>query len=373
MRLPPKTWVEVSSAALRHNVAALKKVLEPRAQLMAVVKSNAYGHGLSETVTALKGRVPWYGVDNLGEAELARKTDRHGKVLVLGTTLPAWMPRAAALGVRMSISSPEAVAVILRLKKKSIIHLEVETGLTRQGIGEAEFPHLLARLANNKQVEVEGLFTHFANIEDTTEHAYAQQQLKRFRSVLERAEHILKKPIPLPHTACSAAAIVFPETHFGLVRTGISLYGHWPSRETALSARHARRVPTLQPALTWKTRIAQIKKVAAGTPVSYGLTERMRRAGTVAVLPIGYWDGYDRGLSSVAEVSVRGRMAKVMGRVCMNMTMIDVSHIPAARVGDEVTLLSAKTTSAETIAKHLDTIQYEVLTRINPLIPRILV
>lgn len=376
MPLPPKTWVEVSAGALRHNAAQLTQGAAPGASLMAVVKSNAYGHGLSETVAALKGRVPWYGVDSLQEAEVVRKGDRRGKILILGTTLPAWMPRTAALGARMSISSPEAAIALIRLKKRAVIHLEVETGLTRQGIGEPALPKVLQLIAKQKQVTVEGMFTHFANIEDTTEHAYAQQQLKRFKKMLRQAEHVLKGPISMPHTACSAAAILFPETHFSLVRAGISLYGYWPSKETFVSARQTKRVPVLRPALTWKTTIAQIKNVAAGTPVSYGLTERLRRNGRIAVLPIGYWDGFDRRLSRIGLVLVRGKQAKVMGRVCMNMTMIDVSHAPRAQAGESVTLLCADPgagVDANALAEQLNTINYEILTRINPLIPRVLV
>ncbi|MEK7073347.1 MAG: alanine racemase [Patescibacteria group bacterium] len=378
--LLPKTWVEVSRAALRHNALQIRQALGPKMVLMAVVKSNAYGHGIAQTVRAVRGQASWFGVDALQEALEVLKVAPRSKILVLGMTLPTWMSTAVRRGVRISVSSPEAARTVPR---GAIIHLEVETGLTRQGVGERDLPTTL-RLLKKRGARVEGMFTHYANIEDTTDHAYARGQLTRFLRSLQIAERVLGAPVKFPHTACSAAALLFPETHFALARVGISLYGHWPSKETLVSARGAKRVLALRPALTWKTTVAQVKSVKAGTPISYGLTERMRRAGKIAVLPVGYWDGYDRGLSSVGEVLVRGRRAKIMGRICMNMCMVDVSGIPGVRAGDEVVLLGQQALrpgsgqgrgeiTAEELAGKISTINYEVLTRINPTLPRILV
>ncbi len=373
MPLPPKTWVEVSRAALRHNARQFRRALGPHTALMAVVKSNAYGHGIAPTVRALRAQASWFGVDALPEALEVLKEAPRSKVLILGTTLPAWMSTAVRRGIRLSVSSPETARDVPR---GAVVHVEVETGLTRQGVGERDLPTTL-RLLKKRGARVEGMFTHYANIEDTTDHGYARGQLARFHRSLQMAEGLLGAPVQFPHTACSAAALLFPETHFALARVGISLYGHWPSKETLVSARAAKCTADLRPALVWKTTVAQVKSVKAGTPISYGLTERMRRSGKIAVLPIGYWDGYDRGLSSIGEVLIRGRRAKIMGRICMNMCMVDVSGISGVRAGDEAVLLGrqgrGEAIPAEEIAAKLGTINYEVLTRINPTLPRLLV
>jgi len=225
------------------------------------------------------------------------------------------------------------------------------------------------------QINIEGIYTHYANIEDTTNHSYARQQLKRFKEAIE----LLKKngiKIPLKHTACSAAVILFPETYFDMVRLGISMYGLWPSPETFVSAKEKSRKLNLEPALTWKTKIAQIKQIKAGTPISYGLTERVSQDSKIAVLPIGYWDGYDRKLSGIGNVLIRGRRCKVLGRVCMNMIIVDVSHISDVKLEDEVVLLGKQESeeiTADELAQKIGTINYEVVTRINPLIPRIVI
>lgn len=375
MPLPPKTWVEVSRAALQHNARQFKRALGKKTALMAVVKSNAYGHGLDETVRALKGHAPWFGVDSVPEAMVGLRTAPHARFLVLGASLPSWMAPAARRGIRLCVSSPEEAVVLTRKAPRAVVHVQVETGFTRLGVQEKDLASILRRLKRAGTL-VEGVFTHYANIEDTTEHGYARGQLARFRTALATAESVLGHPVPLPHTACSAAAILFPQTHFALARVGISLYGLWPSKETLVSSRAASRSLDLRSALTWKTTVAQVKAVKAGTPVSYGLTERMSRTGRVAVVSVGYWDGYDRGLSSVGAVLVRGRRAKVLGRVCMNMMMVDVSAIPGVRMGDEAVLLGRQgrgEIGADEIAGRMGTINYEVVTRINPTLPRILV
>ena len=212
-----------------------------------------------------------------------------------------------------------------------------------------------------------GASTHYANIEDTTDASYAKSQLRRFEEEITLLHREGIDP-PFLHTACSAAAILFPKTHFNLARIGISMYGLWPSKETQKEGGIV-----LTPALAWKTIIAQIKTVPKGASVSYGLTERTTRASTLAILPIGYWDGYDRGLSSIGHVLIRGHICKIIGRVCMNMCVVDVTDLPHVHVEDEVVLLGrqgAEEISAQDIASKLGTIHYEVVTRINPTVTR---
>lgn len=374
---PGKTWVEVSRAALRANAAALKSAIGKKVRLMAVVKSNAYGHGIAETVRALDGAsVDWFGVDAVREADIVRAhTDR--PVLLLGYTRKGELADAVGKGYSLTVYDPETVAALARMataRRPAKIHLKLETGTSRQGILPEALPAFLTALKRAKHVVVEGASTHYANIEDTTDSGYAMGQLERFQESLAQLARKGVKP-SITHSACSAAALLFPQTHFGMVRAGIALYGLWPSKETRVSAKGSGRDLALKPALTWKTIIAQVKALPAGTPVSYGLTERLARDSRVAVIPVGYWDGFDRKLSSVGRVLVRGRRAKVLGRVCMNMCVVDVTDVPGVRAEDEVVLIGRQgkdAVAAEDVAGAVGTINYEVVTRINPLLPRLL-
>jgi len=254
------------------------------------------------------------------------------------------------------------------------VHIKIETGTSRQGISENEIVDFVKFIKNYPSIEIEGLSTHFANIEDTTDSSFAMKQLATF----SRAASILEKngiTIPLKHTACSAATILFSETWFDMVRLGISMYGLWSSKETKAVAKNKNINLNLKPALTWKTIVAQIKTVKSGTPIGYGLTERVSRDSKIAVLPIGYWDGYDRKLSSVGNVLICGKRCKILGRVCMNMVIVDVTDVGKVKPEDEVVLLGQQgreEVNAEEIAQKIGTINYEVVTRINPLIPRII-
>jgi alanine racemase len=218
-----------------------------------------------------------------------------------------------------------------------------------------------------------GVSTHFANIEDTLNHEYAQSQLDKFQQALGVLGELKVKPRYI-HTAATAAAILFDKTHFNLIRAGIGIYGLWPSRETYLSALLGHRpVPDLQPVLSWKTRLVQIKELPEGSYIGYGCTYRATRSIRVGILPVGYADGYDRKLGNTAYVLIRGKRAPVIGRICMNLTMVDVSDVPRAGLEDEAVLLGRdgeEQITAETMAEWAGTINYEVLTRISPLLPR---
>lgn len=375
----PKTWVEVSKAALIANAKIFKRRAGASVAVMAVVKSNAYGHGLVETAKTVQPHLDWFGVDNVDEALTLKKAGIRKPILILGFT-PSWrMSDAVRAGLRMTISTIEQIraarSAAAKSGKRAFLHVKAETGTTRQGANLRELPDLARHIHASKGLILEGLSTHYANIEEAADHAYAAGQLETYNDALAILEAHGVTP-DLKHTACTAAAVLYPDTHFNLVRVGIGLYGLWPSLETKLEAQARGIEMELQPALSWKTTIAQVKDVKGGTPVSYGLTEKMPKTGKVAVLGVGYWDGYDRGLSSIGEVLVHGRKAKVLGRVCMNMCMIDVSDISDVRDEDEVTLLGAEgklSVSADDLAAKLGTINYEVVTRINPLIPRKLV
>ncbi len=369
-----KTWVEISSAALQNNVRLLKKRIGKKVALMAVVKANAYGHGLRGTAAiAVRSGATWLGVDSVDEALQATTVAKKTPTLILGYTPLARVKDVVRIGARMIVYNQETIRAIGATKKSARVHIKLETGTTRQGVQERELVSLIQTIKRFPKITIEGLSTHYANIEDTTDHAYAAAQLASFVRLAAVAEKVYGKEIPVKHTACSAAAILFPETHFSMARTGIALYGMWPSHETYVSAKERGVALDLRPALTWKTLIAQIKEVSKGTAVSYGLTARLTRPSRVAVIPVGYWDGVDRKYSSVGTVLIRGRRAPVLGRICMNMCMVDVTDVPGVRLEDEVVLIGkqkGEQVTPEEFAAKIGSFNYETVTRINALIPR---
>jgi len=377
MKVPPgKTWLEISASALAHNARELKRLVGNRVKLIAVVKSNAYGHGLAMVTRAVKGIADAFAVDQLSEARTVRAAGARQPVLILGYTPNSSLKETIKSGFSFTAYNPETIKAAGRQAAKARpakLHLKIETGTSRQGVLADDLPAILKLIKKLPNVVLEGVSTHYANIEDTTDPTYARLQLKRFNEALAAVAAAGLKP-KLIHTACSAAAILYPESRFNAVRTGIALYGLWPSPETKASAKSFGRKLNLRPALAWKTVVAQVKKMPRGTPVSYGLTERLKKDTQLAVLPIGYWDGFGRGLSSVGEVLVRGRRCRVIGRVCMNMCVVDASAVPNLKAGEVVTIIGSQgrdRVSAEEFAAKLSTINYEAVTRLNPFTPRV--
>lgn len=373
--LKAKTWVEVSRQAIGDNLRELRARLGAKVALLAVVKANAYGHGLiGASKIALRSGAAWLGTDSIDEALALRKIARSAPILILGYSRPGRIREAVAAKLRLTVYNPETLKAIARTNHPARVHLKLETGTTRQGVDEKGLFQLLKLARRHPKIAVEGLSTHYANIEDTTDHRYASAQLIEYVRLATLAEKLYGQPIPIKHTACSAAAILFPETHFTMARVGIALYGLWPSRETMISARERGVELKLTPALTWKTVVAQVKSVRKGTPISYGLTVKATRKSKIAVVPVGYWDGFDRKLSAVGEVLVRGHRAPLLGRVCMNMFMADVTDIPSVKPEDEVVLVGSQgkeNITPEEIAQKIGTINYEVISRINPQIKRV--
>jgi alanine racemase len=385
-KLKNKTWVEVSRQALASNIKAFKVHVGHGTSLMAVVKSNAYGHGLVETAKiADASGVAWFGADNVDEGLTLRKNGIRKPILILGYTLDSRLKDCVANGLSFVIYNQSSIKALRALKLKPLgahpsknakaayVHLKIETGTTRQGVAGEELRALVRALKNTPGVVIEGVSTHYANIEDTTDSSYAELQLKRFHEALKLLKSEEIDP-PWKHTACSAAAILYPSTYFNLARIGIAMYGLWPSKETLAVAKREKKLLTLKPVLSWKTVVAQVKTVKKGAPVSYGLTEHVTRDSKLAILPVGYWDGYDRrGMSNIGQVLIRGQHCKVVGRICMNMCIVDVTDVPGIKVEDEVVLLGQQGSaaiSAEEIASKIGTINYEVVTRINPVLPR---
>lgn len=373
-------WVEISESALAHNIHQFARLIGERRKLMAVVKANAYGHGILEvSKIASREGANWLGVHSLEEGILLRKAGFHCPILVLGYISLQDLGEAIRHDLRLTVYNGETIVclaeVCRRLQKKAFLHLKIETGTFRQGIREEDVLPFVKKVKEYSRLEIEGISSHFANIEDTTDHTYAQFQLDNFKRILRTLKEN-NVEIPIKHMSCSAAAILFPETYFDIVRTGIGIYGLWSSKETYLSCLLRERKPLLlKPVLTWKTRIAQIKKVPSGSYVGYGCTYKTTRDTKLAVLPVGYYDGYSRSLSNSSYVLVRGKRAPLRGRVAMDFMVVDVTDIVEAGLEDEVVLIGQQgeeTVSANDLAALVGSINYEVVTRINPQIPRII-
>ena len=381
--MPPTAlnWVEVSRAALRHNIRRFRDLIGPRRGFMAVVKANAYGHGISEVAgLAVANGVDWLGVNSLEEGLALKRRGIAAPILVLGYVPLEGLEDAVAAGLRFIVYNPETVeraaAAARKTKKEARLHIKLETGTHRQGIAEKQLLPFARRIQRHPGLVLEGLTSHFANIEDTTNFEYPRRQLDAYKAAVVRlrAEGIA---VPFKHMSCTAAAMLFPETYFNLVRVGIGLYGLWPSKETYLSCKLRKRRPlALKPALAWKARVAQVKVIPKGAFVGYGGTHRTTRRTLLAVIPVGYYDGYGRSLSNASHVLIRGRRAAVVGRVAMDFLTADVTDIPGVRLEDEAVLIGKsgrEHITAGGLAALAGTIAYEIVARINPEIPRIVV
>ncbi len=373
-----RSWIEINRQALLSNTAAFRTVMSPDCALMVVVKADAYGHGLGIVAPVVAENADWLGVDSLEEASALEKIGLKLPVLILGHTALDDLPEVVRHGFRQVVFRTDTARRLSgaseKLGRKARIHIKVETGTHRLGIPLFELEDFLGEIKGLLGLDVEGIYTHFANIEDTLDPSYAQLQTQRFQEALGIAERIGLKP-QMVHTAASAGVLLYPETHLNMVRVGIGAYGIWPSRETRIAARERGREIELAPVLTWKTRVAQVKTVEAGHYVGYGLTYQASRKMQIAVIPIGFYDGYDRRLSNSGKALVRGKTVAVVGRVAMNMTMLDVTAAGAA-LDDEVVLIGRQEDAeipVEDLAEKTGTIPYETLARIHPSIPRVLV
>jgi alanine racemase len=383
-----RTWIEIDRKAIRHNFSIFKSLISKKAnprlksgriKFMAVVKSNAYGHSLIDFSKEMERLgADFLGVDSILEALALRREGIRAPILVLGYTMPELFANAAKNNISITISTFENLVAALQfrfnLKQPLKIHIKVDTGMHRQGFLANDLPSVLKQLeARSYKLKaiVEGLFTHFAAAKNPAFPKDTNEQLVEFRrwvSAFRRAGHR-----PIIHAAATAGTILFPESHFDMARIGIGLYGLWPAPEVREA--HKERI-VLRPALTWKSLITEVKKLPAGSRIGYDLTEELARDSTVGVVPIGYWHGYPRALSSIGRVMIRGKECKVLGRVSMDMLTIDVSKVARPKVGDEVIVMGGPDSlpvSAAGLARSLDSSWYEVVTRLNPLIKRIYV
>ena len=370
LQLDRAAWMEVDLGAIAANLDALKRIAAP-AEVMAVLKADAYGHGaVRVSRLAVQHGAAMLGVAVLGEAATLRERGITAPILVLGYT-PAWQARdVVRVDVAVSLYSMDVAQALSRAaraldRQPARVHIKVDTGMHRLGLAPEEVAPFARQVAQLPGVQIEGVFTHFAAADDA-DPSYTLTQLARFREVLSQWEDAgLTRPRYV-HAANSAATLRFPEARFNLVRTGIALYGLHPSADAPCP-------PGFRAALALKTQLAQVKDIGVGEPVSYGCTWVAARPSRIGVLPIGYADGFRRAPANWGEVLVRGRRAPLLGRVCMDMCMVDLTDVPGARVGDEVVLIGEQggdRLTAEDVAARLGTINYEVVSQILARVPR---
>lgn len=359
----------INLAAFRHNLERVKRYVGRNTKIMAVVKSHAYGHGVRViSREAVRGGVHYLGVARVDEGLELRNEGIDAPILVFEIAPEGLAELAIANDIELSVSALDHARLFSSLAqrqgKKARIHLKVDTGMGRLGFDYRNAADSLAQIARLRSLELVGVYSHFATAEDP-DRCFAREQLKRFNSVLEELQR-RGIVIPLRHIANSAAIITLPESHFDLVRPGIMLYGYGPAPGMAADA-------GLKPVMSLLSRVMFVKKVPAGTGISYGLRFVTQRDTRIATVPVGYGDGYSRMLSNKAEVIIRGRRYPVVGTICMDHCMIDLGTDSDVQVGDEVTLLGGtgdQYIGAWEIAEKLGTIPYEVTCMVSARVPR---
>ncbi len=364
------TWVEVDLEAVAYNVRQVKQIVGPDVDILAVLKADAYGHGaITVARTALNNGAFFCGVASVNEAVRLRDEGVDGPILVLGYT-PAWLAREALLhDITLTLYDADVARAFSRaatdLRRVARVHVKVDTGMGRLGLLPEQVVPFVEEVRGLPGLDLEGIFTHFS-VADDADLEYTRWQLARFQDVLARLGEI-DSHFRVVHCANSAAILRLPQAHFNMVRLGLAMYGLQPSPEVPLPV-------GFRPALAWKTTIAQVKTLLPGSCVSYGNTYRTKGEETIAVIPVGYADGFRRAPTRWHAVLVRGQRAPIVGRVCMDQTMINVSHIPNVRVGDEVVLIGHQggdKITPEEVADWLGTINYEVVSEILARVPRV--
>ena len=355
------TWTEVNLDAIAQNVRNIKKLIGEKKELMAVVKGNAYGHDVLEVIpVVLNNGATRLAVARLEEGIFLRKAGITVPILVLGLTLEQQVELLVSYNITPTVCKHETIEKLSKFAVKEDktvkVHIKVDTGMGRIGIFPNHVLDFVKKVKALKNIEIEGIFTHFS-VADEKDKTYTEEQFRKFMGVLSALEKEGIK-IPVKHVGNSATLLDFPHMWLDLVRPGISIYGLYPSIEVQKTVK-------LIPAHSFKTRIVFLKELSTGESISYGRTYTTNQRRTVvASLPVGYADGYNRLLSNQGEVLVRGRRFPIIGRVCMDQSMIDVTNLPQVEVGDEVVLWGRQgqeEITVEEIAEKIGTINYEIV------------
>lgn len=365
-----RTYAEVNLDAIVHNIDEVHKHIKKGTKVMAIVKADAYGHGAVEVAKALYDTVDAYGVAMVEEAVELRKAGIDKLILILGYTGEESYEDLVSYQISQTVYTWEMAEQLnetaLRLGKKAIVHIKVDTGMSRIGfVPNEESLDIVEKIARLPGLEIEGIFTHFARADEKTIEP-AKKPFEKYCSFVKELEkrHVM---IPIHHVSNSASIISFPEANLDMVRSGITTYGLYPSEEVA------KDVLRLEPAMQWKSIVSYVKTVEPGTSISYGGTFTAKQRMTVATIPVGYADGMKRDLSGKGRVLIHGEYAPVLGRICMDQFMVDVTHIQNVSIGDEVTIFGkdgANTISVEEIAGKCHSFNYEFVCGITKRVPR---
>ena len=380
------TWAEIDLNAYAHNITELKRITRNGARLMAVVKANGYGHGAIEVARkALENGAQYLGVARINEAVQLRTAGLDAPILIFGYTPPDLAETLIRYDLTQTVYSIAAANTLSgiagRQGKKIKVHIKVDSGMGRLGLllkeptagnpgdrpttDPVQQALAISRLSG---LTVEGTLTHFATA-DSTDKSYANRQLEKFLDFVDRLRREGLEP-PIKHAANSGALIDLPESHLDMVRPGIATYGLYPSGEVN------KNKVDLKPVMTLKSRIIHLKKVPAGFNISYGITYQTNKSTTIATVPIGYADGFNRLLSNRGHMLVHGQRVPIVGRVCMDLTMLDVGNVPDVAIEDDVVVFGQhqnESVTADEMASTLNTINYEIVSTITARVPRIYV
>ena len=369
MRFYRPTFAEIDLRAMRYNLRKIRKIVGKETKILGVVKADGYGHGMEEVSRAiLKEGVDYLGVASLDEARQLRSTGVKSKIIVLGLILPEEAGGVLKFNVTQTVSCLNVARALSRLgqrRRKNIkVHIKIDTGMGRIGFWHEEAIGFIRKIATLENLVIDGIFTHFPSAEDDA--PFTKRQIRDFNSLIkDLGSHNID--IPIKHTSNSMALVGFKEARMNMVRPGLIMYGLYPRRDLVKKL-------GLRPVLKLKTKIVHVKPVSKGRSVSYGRAYIAKKDTRIATIPLGYGDGYSRHLSNRASVLIRGRRAPIVGRVCMDMTMVDVGHIKGVRPGDEVVLIGSQGKQrirAEELAEIIGTIPYEVVCNIGRRVPRV--
>ncbi|MDD3088735.1 MAG: alanine racemase [Candidatus Omnitrophica bacterium] len=363
------TWAEIDLGAVRHNLDRIRKMLHDDVKIMAVVKANAYGHGICQVgrVLSIDG-VDYMGVASLDEAVRLREDEISTPILVLGSVLPSEAKAAIERDITLTLCNYELLEAMCsaarKCRKRAKAHVKIDTGMGRIGVWHEEAAAFIRHVSGFKEIEIEGIYTHFSSAGRDNE--MTEAQITALEKVIDSIKETGIDPL-YKHSANSIALVDREKAHLNLVRPGILLYGIYPKPDF-------RKIFDLRPVMSLKTRIVFIKDTPPGRAISYGRTYITQQPTRIATIPIGYADGYGRILSNKAEALVRGRYVKVVGRVTMDQTLLDVGHVEGVKVGDEVVLIGKQgevEIPVERVAKLSGTIPYEIVVGIMDRVPRV--
>ena len=336
MRTNQRCYADIDLRAIGHNIDQVEGKIPEGVKVMAVIKAAAHGHGAAQVGKHLENQVDYFGVATIEEAVELRKSGLQLPILILGYTLKEQYKNVVSYAITQTIYSYQAACALneeaQKQQKKAVVHIALDTGMTRIGFQtEEESIGEIQKIKELPWLEVEGIFSHFS-CADEKDKTYANMQMEKYDSFLDRLEEAGVE-IPIKHLCNSAGIMEFDHHRYQMVRSGIITYGLYPSEEVDKTALD------LQPALTWKSHVAHVKTVKAGLGVSYGATFITRENMKIATVLVGYADGYPRSLSNKGRMLIHGKSVPIIGRVCMDQVMIDVTDVENVQVEDEVTLV----------------------------------